>query len=206
MNVFEILGDDHEKVRGLLERLEETTVRAVKTRESLFARVNDDLTVHARIEESLFYPVLEDKEQTQAITLKAYETHGVIKKLLSELSGISVESPEWTAKLKVLKDTVKQHVEDEEGEMFKGARQALTKKEIDTLTDQIQDARRKPEEVPPAESQTRRPSARVSAASDEPARSAAAATGSFCSSCQGIVANFLRTVCGYPQYRRSLYG
>lgn len=203
MNVFEILGDDHDKVKGLLEKLEETTERAVKTRESLFARVNDDLTVHARIEESLFYPVLEDKEQTQAITLKAYETHGVIKRLLSELSAISVESPEWTAKLKVLKDTVEQHVEDEEGEMFKGARQALTKKEIDTLTDQVQDARRKPEEVLAAESQTRRPSVRAGAAANEPARSVAAATGSFCSSCQGIAANFFRTLCGSPQYRRS---
>ena len=204
MNVFEILGDDHEKVKGLLERLEETTERAVKTRESLFARVNDDLTVHARIEESLFYPVLEDREETRAITLKAYETHGVIKNLLSELSAISVETPDWTAKLKVLKDTVEQHVEDEEGEMFKGARQALTKKEIDSLTDQIQDARRKPEEVRAAESQTRKSSVRASAAaSGEPARSVAAVTGSFCSSCQGIVANFFRTVCGSPQYRRS---
>ena len=203
MNAFELLSDDHDKVAGLLERLEETTERAVKTRESLFAKLNDDLTLHARIEEAEFYPVLRDRDKTEAITLKAYEAHAVIKNLLNELSGLSVESPEWTAKLKVLKDAVEQHVADEEGEMFKLARQELTKKEIDALGEQIATARRTPEEVGlPANGQ--RAAVRVTAAAssekNQPVRSSFTVSGAFCSSCRTFVGNLFSSVCGPVQY------
>lgn len=205
MNAFELLSDDHEKVAGLLEKLEETTERAVKTRESLFAKLNEDLTVHARIEEAEFYPVLKDRDKTEAITLKAYEAHAVIKSLLNELSGLSVESPEWTAKLKVLKDTVLQHVEDEEGELFKGARQVLTKKEIDALSEQIATARKSPEEIGlsvTGQRAARKASAFADNEGNRPGRSSVTVSGSFCSSCRSLVTNLFSSVCGPIQSGR----
>jgi hypothetical protein len=56
MNAFAVLKADHEKVAGILETLEDTTVRAVKGREELFARLKQELDVHANIEEEIFLP------------------------------------------------------------------------------------------------------------------------------------------------------
>src|SRR4030095_13363543 len=106
MNALELLKNDHEKVSGILEKLDQTTERAIKTREDQFARVKEELEVHSHIEETVFYPALIDDPRTRAITLGANEQHNVIKALLDEMDTIPVDTEEWTAKLKVLKDSV----------------------------------------------------------------------------------------------------
>lgn len=68
MNAFALLKADHEKVAGILETIEETTERAVKGRDELFAQLKTELDLHAMIEEEIFYPVLEDTEEAREIT------------------------------------------------------------------------------------------------------------------------------------------
>ena len=126
MNAFTLLKADHERVAGLLETIENTTERAVKGRDELFARLKEELDLHARIEEEIFYPALEEAEETRDIALEAYEEHRLVKQLLDELEAEPKDSEEWTAKFTVLKENIEHHVEEEEGEMFKKARQALS--------------------------------------------------------------------------------
>jgi len=57
MDAFELLKSDHEKVAGLLEKIEGTTERALKTREELFTQLKTELDIHAEVEEQIFYPV-----------------------------------------------------------------------------------------------------------------------------------------------------
>lgn len=133
MNAFELLKTDHKKVSGIFEELEPTTERAVKTREELFTKLKQELDVHAHIEETIFYPVLKREAETRDITLEGFEEHHVIKMLLAELDAMPVGSEQWTAKLKVLKENVEHHVEEEEGEMFKSAREVLSKEQIEEL-------------------------------------------------------------------------
>ena len=121
MNAFALLKADHEKVAGILETIEETTERAVKGRDELFARLKAELDLHAMIEEEILYPALEDTEEAPEITLEAYEEHRVVKQLLSELEIEPKDTEEWTAKFSVLKENIEHHVEEEEGEMFKRA-------------------------------------------------------------------------------------
>ena len=142
MNAFAVLKADHEKVAGILETLEDTTVRAVKGREELFARLKQELDVHANIEEEIFYPTLEETEETREITLEAYEEHRLVKQLLGELEAEPKDTEEWTAKFTVLKENIEHHVEEEEGEMFKKARKALSEQEIETLGERLQEAKR----------------------------------------------------------------
>ena len=141
MNALELLKTDHEKVSGILEKLDQTTERAVKTRDEQFARVKEELEVHAHIEETVFYPALAEDSRTRALTLSANEQHNVVKALLDEMATIPVDTEEWTAKLKVLKDSVDQHVKEEEGEMFKQARQVLPKARLDELGEEMEAAR-----------------------------------------------------------------
>ena len=133
MDAITLLKTDHEKVAGIFEQLEPTTERALKTREELFARLKQELDVHAHIEETIFYPVLKQEAETRAVTLEGVEEHHVIKTLLKELAAMQVDSEQWTAKLKVLQENVEHHVEEEETDMFKGAREVLSKEQLETL-------------------------------------------------------------------------
>ena len=134
MDIFELLKQDHEKVAGIFEQLEPTTERAEKTREELFARLKTELDLHAYLEETILYPPLKQIDETREIALEAVEEHRVVKQFLKELDAMPVTSEQWTAKLTVLKENVEHHVEEEEKEMFKQARAALTREQIDNLT------------------------------------------------------------------------
>ena len=142
MNAFALLRADHEKLVWMLETIENTTELAGNGRDELFSRLKDELDLHARIEEEIFYPALEEDEETREITLEAYEEHRFVKELLSELEAEPKDTGEWTAKFRVLKENIEYHVEDEEGEMFKKAREALSKEEFELLGERIHEAKR----------------------------------------------------------------
>ena len=133
MDAITLLKTDHEKVAGIFEKLEETTERAERTREELFTKLKQELDLHAHIEEKIFYPAIKQAEETRDITMEALQEHHVVKVLLRELDAMGVTSETWTAKLKVLKENVEHHVEEEEGEMFKKARTVLSKDQLEEL-------------------------------------------------------------------------
>ena len=141
MNAFELLKKDHQTVSGIFKQLEETTERAVKTREELFGKLKQELDIHARIEETIFYPAIKEAEETHEITLEAIQEHNVVKQLLSELEQMSVDDENWTAKLKVLKENVEHHVEEEEGEMFRDARKVLSAEQVEELGARLESAK-----------------------------------------------------------------
>ena len=141
MNAFTLLKADHKKVAGILEKLEGTTERALKTREELFTQLKTELDIHTEIEEKIFYPVLEKADETHDITLEAFEEHRLVKQLLGELEAAPKDDEHWTAKFTVLKENIEHHVEEEEGEMFKKAQKALSEEEIETLGTRMEKAK-----------------------------------------------------------------
>src|SRR5688500_11907680 len=143
MNAFTLLKADHKKVAGILEKIDATTERGVKTREELFTQLKTELDVHARIEETIFYPALEKAEETRDITLEALEEHRLVKQLLRELEAADKGEEKWTAKFTVLKENIEHHVEEEEGEMFKKARQGLSEDDGETLGTRMEEAKKK---------------------------------------------------------------
>jgi hemerythrin-like domain-containing protein len=146
MNAFQLLKEDHQKVSGIFQQLEPTTERAEKTRTELFARLRDELDVHARVEETVFYPAIKQAAETREIVLEGFEEHHVVKLLLKELESVPVDTEQWTAKLKVLKENVEHHVEEEEGEMFQKARQVLSEEEINQLGAKMEEEKKRLQE------------------------------------------------------------
>lgn len=130
MNAFELLKKDHQIVSGLFDRIESASGRE-KTQ--LFTRLKSELDVHAHVEEKIFYPALENKKESREITLEAYEEHNVVKDLLAELANASTADEQWDAKLKVLRENVDHHVEEEEGELFDKADDVLSDEDIERL-------------------------------------------------------------------------
>jgi hypothetical protein len=143
MNPFTLLKEDHEKVAGILKKIDATTERGVKTREELFTQLKTELDIHAEVEETIFYPALEKHEESRAIALEAVEEHRIVKQFLAELDSMAKDDEIWTAKMTVLKENIEHHVEEEEGEMFSKARKALTEEEIESLGTRMEAAKQK---------------------------------------------------------------
>ena len=137
MNAITMLTDDHRAVKKLLSELETTTERGVKTREELFSRIKADLTVHEIIEEEIFYPALKEHPKAKDIVLEGYEEHNVVDTLMSELSALPFDHETWGAKAKVMQENVEHHIEEEEGEMFKKARQVFDEAELEELGERM---------------------------------------------------------------------
>jgi hypothetical protein len=133
MDAMSLLKDDHQKVKKLLAELESTTERGVKTREELFTKVKEELVVHEAIEEEIFYPALKEHPKTKEIALEAYEEHHVVDTVMAEIEGVAYDDEKWGAKFKVMKENLEHHIEEEEGEMIKQARQVFDQDELAQL-------------------------------------------------------------------------
>ena len=133
MDAITLLKRDHDKVKALLTELEGTTERGEKIRAELFSTIKGELTVHEIIEEEIFYPALKSHPKAKDIVLEGYEEHHVVDLLMGELENLDVTDETWGAKALVMKENVEHHIEEEEGEMFKHARQVFDRDELDDL-------------------------------------------------------------------------
>jgi hemerythrin-like domain-containing protein len=118
MGIFEVLASDHEKVKDLLEQLEQTSNRATSRREKLLHNLTTNLLAHTYAEEQYFYQILLDETSDQEAVYEALEEHRVAKRVLSDLTEATSDDPRWTARLKVLKELVEHHIEEEESWIF----------------------------------------------------------------------------------------
>ena len=133
MNAITLLENDHRTVERLLDELEPTTERAVKTRQELFGRLKTELTVHEIIEEEIFYPTLKQHPKAKEIVLEGYEEHEVVNHVMGELEGLPVDDETWGAKASVMIENIRHHIEEEEGDMFVKARQVFDRAELNQL-------------------------------------------------------------------------
>ncbi len=137
LNALQLLKSDHAKVKDLLSKLDRTTERGVKTREGLFARFRSEMSIHEQIEEEIFYPELKEHAKSKDIALEGYEEHHVVDMVMSELSDLPYDDETWGAKFTVMKENIEHHVTEEEGEMFKRARQVLSRRQLDELGERM---------------------------------------------------------------------
>src|SRR5215213_1953702 len=129
MNALELLIDDHQKVAQLFEQAEETENE--KEKQNLFEKIKAELETHTYIEETIFYPALREHEELEDIVLEAFEEHKQVKTLLREISALADGSEKFDAKLKVMKENVEHHVDEEEGEMFPQVEDLIDEDELE---------------------------------------------------------------------------
>lgn len=131
---FAYLKKDHDKAAILLERLSETTERAEKARTEGFAELEAGLRLHMELEERVVYPRLLQLDELRGLVQEGVEEHHVAKILLNELASLAPTDEQWTAKMKVLKESIEHHAEEEEeAKIFPAARQALGREQEKAL-------------------------------------------------------------------------
>lgn len=150
MNAIELLKKDHRTVKSLFESFEKAKEKDEGTSKAeLFASIKEELDVHARVEEEIFYPAFDGaakEEDDKELVLEAGEEHKQVKTLLAELEELGPDDETFDAKMKVLKDNVEHHVEEEEGEMFQSAREVLSEDRIKELGAQMEEEKSRQQE------------------------------------------------------------
>ena len=147
MNAITLLKADHDKMKKMLAEGEATTERGEKTRTELLQTIKAELTIHERIEEEIFYPALKSHPKAKDIVLEGYEEHHVVDEIMGELEATDVTDETWGAKFKVMKENIEHHIEEEEGDMFKQARQVFDADELDELGRRMQELKQLGQQV-----------------------------------------------------------
>jgi hemerythrin-like domain-containing protein len=137
LDAIALLKADHDELKELLARLDATTERGVKTREELFATIKGELTVHEIIEEEIFYPTLKEHPKAKEVVLEGIEEHNVVDRLMGELEELPFDAETWGPKATVMVENIEHHIEEEEGEMFRKARQVLDDDELEALGERM---------------------------------------------------------------------
>jgi hemerythrin superfamily protein len=133
-----LLKSDHDTVKELFAKFDSLGERAEKSKDSVVQQICRELTVHAQIEEEIFYPRVRraGKEEKNEV-LEGIEEHALIKELVAELEGMTSTEETFDPKVKVLKEQVEHHVEEEETEMFPDVRKTIDKDELVRLGEEL---------------------------------------------------------------------
>ncbi|MFE6746445.1 hemerythrin domain-containing protein [Kitasatospora purpeofusca] len=155
MDAIVLLKDDHKTVERLFKDFEKANENAFAEKRRIADRVIEELTVHAVIEEGVFYPAArEAAPDTKDHVLESVEEHHVVVWLLSELAGLDPQDERFDAKMTVLIENVRHHVEEEEKDWFPKVRKAMGRNRLRELGEQLEDAKktatRDPLKVPSA--------------------------------------------------------
>ena len=157
-----LLKTDHAAVKELFESEKKLTKADGKKKEAIFTQIKAALTVHATIEEEIFYPAVKAAraKNVKDEVREAYEEHKQIKSLLAQISGITSADETYDMKIKVLREDVEHHVREEENEMFPDAKKFLRAKRLIELGAELEARKQQLEKNPaPKPSSSNQPAA-----------------------------------------------
>ena len=138
MNALDILKQDHQQVKALFQEIAQADQNKQK---EVFDKIETELEIHAHIEETIFYPALEQHDELKDLVAEALAEHQEVKALLEDIEGIGAESDEFESHLEILIANVKDHVAEEEREMFPRVRECFDENELEQLGKQLESAK-----------------------------------------------------------------
>src|ERR1700691_958967 len=135
-----LLKADHAAVKKLFAQEQKATKQDDEKKQIVFDQIKDALTVHATIEEEIFYPAVKKarQEHVKDEVREGYEEHRQIKILIAEIANITPDDETWDMKVKVLKEDVEHHVKDEETKKLPAARKFLGEKRLMELGTELE--------------------------------------------------------------------
>ena len=139
LDALELMRSDHREVDALFEQALGKDTPAAQRRGAI-AKIVEALTVHARMEEAIFYPALRKagRAEERDSVLEAAEEHAIVKELIAKIERSTGRDETLNAKVTVLKELVHHHVREEEGTIFDEARRVLGKDRLERLGAEMQ--------------------------------------------------------------------
>ncbi|MFE5143721.1 hemerythrin domain-containing protein [Streptomyces fagopyri] len=143
MDGIVLLKDDHKTVEKLFKQFEKAGENAHAEKRKIANQVIEELTTHTFIEEKIFYPAArEAAPDTKDHVLESVEEHHVVLWMLSELKSLDAADERFDAKMTVLIENVRHHVEEEEKEWFPEVRKAMGRNRLTELGEQMEKAKK----------------------------------------------------------------
>jgi hemerythrin-like domain-containing protein len=144
MKITVLLRKDHETVRSLFTRYKKAAGRPQNGKNEIFEDIRREIMIHSQMETEIFYPALGATTSPRSAELltSAMEEHGVVEKLLRELSATNGHDRQFEAKMTSLIDLVNEHIDKEEEEIFEEARQNLPEYRLEELGLEMEDRRK----------------------------------------------------------------
>ena len=137
-NAITLLTEDHAKVKKMFKQFERSHEKMdAAEKAELVTQICMELTVHAQVEEEIFYPAAREAIEEQDLLDEAEVEHASVKELISQLQSMQPGEELYDAKVTVLGEYVDHHVKEEEKQMFPKVRNARL--DLEHLADQIKE-------------------------------------------------------------------
>jgi hemerythrin superfamily protein len=127
MNATQVLKKDHDEIKEYFRQFEEAGKRAQKKKEKIVEELIKDLKVHMQMEEQIFYPAVREKgtKEMNDLILEGIEEHRLGDYAVKRLQETDSGDETYDAKFKVLMESVKHHLKEEEGKLFPEVRKNM---------------------------------------------------------------------------------
>jgi hemerythrin superfamily protein len=127
MNATQVLKKDHDEIKEYFSQFEEAGERAKKKKEKIAEEVIKELKVHMQVEERIFYPAVREKgtKEMNDLILEGIEEHRLGDYAVKRLQETDPGDETYDAKFKVLMESVKHHLKEEEGKLFPEVRKNM---------------------------------------------------------------------------------
>ncbi|MFB8131052.1 hemerythrin domain-containing protein [Streptomyces mirabilis] len=143
MDGIVLLKEDHKTVEKLFKQFEKAGDGAQAEKRKIADQVIEELTTHTWIEEKIFYPAAREADpDTKNDVLESVEEHHVVLWMLSELKDLDPADERFDAKMTVLMENVRHHVEEEEKEWFPDVRKAMGRNRLTELGERMEAAKK----------------------------------------------------------------
>lgn len=150
MDAIKLLTQDHRSVERLFKAYERAGDRASKEKQRLASQVIRELSIHASIEEQFLYPTARElSEKLNSQVLEALEEHHLAKATLAELEKMSPSDEGFDAKMTVLMENIRHHVEEEEEDLFPKLKRLMDSADLAVLGEAMEAAKRMAPDSPP---------------------------------------------------------
>lgn len=120
LEAIALLRADHKAVDALFAEYEKA--RAPAKKKLLVSKICTELSVHAQVEEEIFYPAVKQALKDKELVPEAIVEQATMKDLIAQVEGKEPDGEMFDAKVKVLSEYVKHHVKEEHTEMFPKAK------------------------------------------------------------------------------------
>lgn len=140
MDATDILTADHNRARGMVNRLEQAKEAGeLRIMTHLVDLLFEELRVHTTVEEEVFYPTIRrTSDEIGDLVDEGLEEHHVVDVLMDEIVALEPGTDEWTAKLTVLVENLTHHIDEEESDLFPKVRGAMSADELTGLAGRME--------------------------------------------------------------------
>lgn len=141
IDIYEYLKKDHQKVADLFKQFSKAKSRVEKT--EIVGLIAKELTLHATSEQETFYKVLEKHNESKKEVLHAEKEHRDIEETLKKIVNFDKTDEKWEQEVLALEQIVTHHVKEEEGSLFKIAKEVISEEEAYIIKEKMHDYKEK---------------------------------------------------------------